>query len=65
MSAIPCFVSLAERGLFVYDWSYVHRTKRAEKGTCEAVVIPSTPIIADALPPELGFVLRVEVKAVV
>lgn len=47
------FFSLAERGLFVYDWSDFHRTKRAEKGTYEAVAIPSAPIIANALPSEL------------
>ena len=46
------FVALAERGLFVYDWSDVHRTE-AYIDEYEVVALPYRPLAIDLLPDEL------------
>jgi hypothetical protein len=47
------FVALAERGLFVYDWSDVHRTEQyAEE--YELMALPYRPITLDLLPEHLA-----------
>lgn len=47
------YVELAERGLFVYDWTDVHRPTREEWNRYELVAAPSAPIAARGLPPNL------------
>lgn len=47
------FIALCERGLFVYDWTDVHRTRRNEIGAYELVAIPNAPIGSSRLPAEL------------
>lgn len=43
------FVALAERGLFVYDWSDVHRTE-AYIDEYEVMALPYRPLTLDQLP---------------
>lgn len=47
------FVELAERGLYVFDWSDVERSSAKQTGLYEPVAIPTNPIRADALPASL------------
>ncbi|WP_315764223.1 MULTISPECIES: hypothetical protein [unclassified Bradyrhizobium] len=47
------FIALCERGLFVYDWTDVHRTGKNETGGYELVAIPDAPIGSSRLPAEL------------
>jgi hypothetical protein len=44
------FVDLAERGIFAYDWTDVHRTARDEIGAYELIAVPSDPIKVGQLP---------------
>ena len=39
------FAELAKRGLFVYDWSDIHRTTTAELRAYELVAVPARPIV--------------------
>jgi hypothetical protein len=48
------FFGMAERGLFVYDWSDVHRTRAEELRVYELVAIPENPIKVDGIPEELA-----------
>jgi hypothetical protein len=43
------FVDLAERGLFVYDWSDVHPAKQS-LDAYEPTAVPTNPISLDRLP---------------
>ena len=43
------FVAFAERGLFVYDWSDVHRIKRESIHAYELMAAPVSPITLEAL----------------
>lgn len=47
------FMELAKRGLFVFDWSDVHRSAIQATGTYELVCVPSHPIAVGALPSPL------------
>jgi hypothetical protein len=47
------FLALGQRGLFVFDWSDVHRVRAAELGAYEMVCLPSSPLLESALSPEL------------
>ena len=38
------FIDMAERGLFVYDWTDVHRTASEEIGAYELISVPITPV---------------------
>jgi hypothetical protein len=38
------FITLAERGLFVYDWRDIHRTKQQETRSYELVAEPNSPL---------------------
>jgi hypothetical protein len=44
------FLELAKRGVFVYDWSDVHRTARKSIHAYELVAAPVNPIAVDMLP---------------
>lgn len=48
------FIDLAERGLFVYDWTDINRTAREALRVYEPVAVPSNPIIASSLPSDLA-----------
>jgi hypothetical protein len=43
------FVELAKRGLFVYDWTDIHRTTREALRVYEPVAAPSKPITVSSL----------------
>ena len=47
------FVAPAVRGFFVYDWSDVHRTLRAELGGYELQAKPTRPLLLTQLPPSI------------
>jgi len=47
------FRDLAERGLFVYDWSDVHLPTSEATGVYHLVARPSQPLHIDDLPPAL------------
>lgn len=47
------FVAMAERGVFVYDWSDVHRTSRQSIGAYELMAVPETPITVNDLPSDM------------
>ena|SRR5689334_2550031 len=47
------FVALAERGIFVYYWSDVHRTLRESFDEYELMVRPFRPLTLDQLPDNL------------
>ena len=38
------FIALARRGLYVYDWSNVHRTRAEQLAGYELVAVPSAPL---------------------
>jgi hypothetical protein len=48
------FVDLAERGVFVYDWTDIHRTAREAAHAYEPVATPVKPIKVDELPADLA-----------
>lgn len=48
------FIALAERGVFVYDWSDVHRPACESIHAYEPVAAPTKPITVDALPDEIA-----------
>jgi hypothetical protein len=48
------FIALAERGLFVFDWQNVHRTRAELKPGYDLVAIPTRPIEITAMPPDLA-----------
>jgi hypothetical protein len=50
------FLDLARRGLFVFDWTDVHRTGRAEIGAYQLVAVPACAIHTSDLPADLGAV---------
>jgi hypothetical protein len=48
------FIDLAERGVFVYDWTDVNRTAREELKVYEQVAFPIQPIAIDILAQDLA-----------
>lgn len=48
------FIALSNRGLFVYDWTDVHRTTSTEIGLYELVSTPGTAICLDDLPSKMS-----------
>jgi hypothetical protein len=48
------FVDIAERGIFAYDWSDVHRAERDEIHAYELIAAPSEPIKITALPDDVA-----------
>jgi hypothetical protein len=58
------FLNLAQRGLFVYDWTDVHRVAAAKLNSYELLAVPDAPIVAaqlskDVAPLVEGMVLNV------
>jgi hypothetical protein len=48
------YLDLAERGVYVYDWTDINRTARAAIGAYEPVAAPINPISASELPSDLA-----------
>ena len=48
------FIDLAERGVFVYDWTDINRTARDALHVYEPVAVPVQPITASALTGDLA-----------
>ena len=48
------FIDLAERGVFVYDWTDINRTAREAVRAYETVAVPVKPIKVDLLPVDLA-----------
>jgi hypothetical protein len=44
------FIALASRGLFVFDWTDIHKTRASSLDAYELVARPKQPAHADALP---------------
>lgn len=53
------FINLAERGVFVYDWTDINRTAREALRVYEPVAVPTKPITASSLPSELRALAKV------
>ncbi|KQY29563.1 hypothetical protein ASD38_09505 [Caulobacter sp. Root487D2Y] len=47
------FIDLARRGVFMFDWTDVHRTEAGQRGIYELVAKPRTPRGVVDLPPVL------------
>lgn len=52
------FIDLAERGIFVYDWSDVHRSKSRGLKKYELYAVPTNPITVTSLPSDLESLAR-------
>lgn len=52
------FVALAQRGLYVYDWTDAHRPSSAARNAYQRVAAPTAAIAVDALPEDLAAVAR-------
>jgi hypothetical protein len=53
------FIDLAERGVFVYDWTDINRTAREVLRVYEPVAVPTKPITASSLPDDLAALAKV------
>jgi len=53
------FIDLAERGVFVYDWTDINRTTREALRVYEPVAVPTKPITASSLPSGLAEMAQV------
>mgnify|MGYP001269893781 FL=1 len=53
------FIDLAERGVFVYDWTDINRTAREALRVYEPVAVPTKPITASSLPSDLAALAKV------
>ena len=51
-------IDLAERGIFVYDWSDVHRSNYRELKVYELQAVPTKPITVTSLPSDLESLAR-------
>lgn len=51
------FLALAERGLFAYDWTDVHRTKSGLLHAYELIAAPERPVSIGELPREIAVLL--------
>jgi hypothetical protein len=52
-------INLAERGVFVYDWTDIHRTAREDLRVYEPVAVPTKPITVSSLPSDLAALAKV------
>lgn len=53
------FIELAERGVFVYDWTDINRTAREVLRVYEPVAAPTKPITVGSLPSDLAALAKV------
>ncbi len=52
------FMELGARGIYVYDWSDIHRTISERRHTYEPVTVPLNPITVGMLPDNLAQMAR-------
>ncbi len=52
------FLDLAKRGLFVFDWTDVYRTRRASIEAYELVAVPACAIQTSDLPADLRVIAQ-------
>jgi hypothetical protein len=52
------FIDLAERGMFVYDWTDIGRTARESLNVYEAAAVPTVPVTIESLPADLAVLAR-------
>lgn len=52
------FVAMAKRGIFVYDWSDIHRISGQSIGAYELMATPHTPITVHNLPSDMIQLVR-------
>jgi hypothetical protein len=52
------FLELAQRGVFAYDWTDVHRTRSEALHAYEQIAAPDAPISARELPKEIAGLLE-------
>lgn len=53
------FMDLAKRGVFVYDWTDVHRISSECRGVYEPVAVPLSPISHNILPAALMNIAKI------
>lgn len=53
------FIDLAERGIFVYDWTDITRTALEALQVYEPVAVPTKPISVSALPFDLAALAKI------
>ncbi len=53
------YIDLAERGVFVYDWTDINRTANEALRVYEPVAVPTKPITASSLPSDLAALAKV------
>lgn len=53
------YIDLAERGVFVYDWTDINRTASEALRVYELVAVPTKPITASLLPSDLAALAKV------
>ncbi len=53
------FMELAKRGVFVYDWTDVHRVSSECRGAYEPVAVPLGPTAQNILPPTLMNIAKI------
>ncbi|WP_231408641.1 hypothetical protein [Ralstonia solanacearum] len=53
------FIDLAERGVFVYDWTDINRTARDALRVYEPVAVPTRPVMTNSLPDDLSALAKV------
>jgi hypothetical protein len=53
------FIDLAERGIFVYDWTDINRTLREKRRVYELVAVPTNPITVTSLPSDLADLAKI------
>jgi hypothetical protein len=48
------FISLAQRGVFTFDWSDIHRSEQESTKMYEAMAVPAKPILISSLPEKIA-----------
>lgn len=51
-------IDLAERGIYVYDWTDIQRTQSEYLGVYKLVAIPTKPITASSMPADLATIAQ-------
>lgn len=52
-------IDLAERGMFVYDWTDIGRTARESLNVYESAAVPTVPMTIESLPSDLAVLARI------
>jgi len=60
------FIAIAQRGIFAYDWSDVHRTEHNEISAYELIAAPVDPIKIFQLPLEVAsLAMNIKIESVI